>query len=67
MTAKRYHKLLYALMQKIHQEDPLKNHVKWGSVLRAVGLSTPIEPPGKHNSYAEAWESLRTIREEYGM
>lgn len=66
MTAKRYHKLFYALMQKIHQEDPLKNFVKWGGVLQATKTADPFEK-GVHKSYAEAWESLRSIREEYGM
>ena len=71
MTRKRYVKLGYALMQKIN-----KQHIEvcgcsaeqWGKVLagiKKVKFGTEREP--KFKSYAEAWESLKPVRQLYGM
>lgn len=71
MTRKRYIKLGYALMQEIN-----KKHIEvcgcssehWGKVLvsiQRVKYGTKQEPQFK--SYAEAWESLKPIRQQYGM
>ncbi len=71
MTRQRYIKLLYALMQRINQKHievfgtPAEN---WGKVLKGTlrikyrSTQNPIV-----TSYAEAWEMLKPIREQYGM
>ena len=62
MTRKRYIKLVYALMQKIGQAMPV---AEMGMLLRGVQR---IEWKNvKCNSYADAWESLKSIRSQYGM
>ena len=71
MTRKRYVKLVYALMQEINKE-----HIKvcgksadaWGRCVKSVQrikYGTAATP--KLTTYAEAWESLKPIREQYGM
>lgn len=71
MTRQRYIKLFYALMQRINQKniELLGTSAKdWGKVLKgvqAVKFGTKQAPHGK--SYAEAWESLKPVREAYGM
>lgn len=71
MTRQRYIKLLYALMQRINQKhievfgNPAEN---WGTVLKCtlnVKYRSAQEPIV--TSYAEAWEILKPLREQYGM
>jgi hypothetical protein len=63
MTKKRYKKLMYALMQKAHG-----GFIKFqyaGCIFKSV---QKIEFKDiKFNSYAEAWDSLKNIRNLYGM
>ena len=71
MTRKRYIKLGYALMQKINTksiEMSGRSAQGWGKVLANVQKIRygTIRAPG-FASYAEAWESLKPIREQYGM
>ena len=62
MTKKRYIKLVYALMQRMHQEHPIASV---GLLFKGV---QKIEFKNvKYNSYADAWESLKSIRSQYGM
>ena len=62
MTKKRYIKLVYALMQKMGQETPI---AEMGILLKGVQR---IEFKNcSYNSYADAWESLKSIRNQYGM
>lgn len=66
MTRKRYIKLLYALSQKIHTEGRRAKH--WGKVLKAtqhIKYGTERQP--MYKSYAEAWEGLKDLRQQYGM
>ena len=71
MTRKRYIKLGYALMQKINAksiEMSGRSAQGWGKVLanvQKIRYGTILAP--KFKSYAEAWESLKPIREQYGM
>lgn len=71
MTKKRYRKLCYALMQKINQkhiEVCGKGSDNWGKVLKGVlKLEFKNIDQTKFSSYAEAWESIKPIREQYGM
>lgn len=71
MTRKRYVKLVYALMQEINKDHIRlcgKSADNWGRCLKSVqrikygSAATP-----KLTNYAEAWESLKTIREQCGM
>ena len=67
MTRKRYIKLAYALMQKIHQAGGCRAE-GWGKVLKGVSrvkYGTAQSP--KTESYAEAWATIKSIREQYGM
>ena len=62
MTRKRYIKMIYALMQHIHSETPIAMQ---GLLLKGV---QKIEFKNcTYNSYADAWESLKSIRNQYGM
>lgn len=71
MTRKRYQKLVYALLQEINKEHTKlcgKSAGKWGRCLKSVQrikYGSPDTP--KLTNYAEAWESLKPIRELYGM
>ena len=71
MTRKRYIKLGYALMAKInkkHIDICGKGSDDWGKVLKnvqTIKFNTDHAP--KTSSYKEAWESIKTIREQYGM
>lgn len=71
MTKKRYQKLLYALMQKTNQEYIKvfgKGVDNWGKVLKSVPkIKFANMDQAKVHSYAEAWESLKPIRNQYGM
>jgi hypothetical protein len=71
MTRKRYIKLFYALMQKINAEHIRvcgKPADEWGKVLRGVRrIKFGADWTPETTSYAEAWENLRTIRQQYGM
>ena len=62
MTKKRYIKLCYALMQKIGREMPI---AKMGILLK--GVQRIDFKNITYSSYAEAWESLKSIRSQYGM
>ena len=71
MTRKRYIKLFYALAQKINQA-----HINacgrpapgWGKALKAVTtIKFGTDRAPEFNSYAEAWESIKPIRQQYGM
>lgn len=67
MTRKRYIKLAYALMQKIHQAGGCKAE-GWGTVLKGVSrVKYGTKQFPKTQSYAEAWESIKSIRVQYGM
>lgn len=57
MTAKRYRKLLGALISKIMQGNDGA-----GQCIRAARCARPPE-----KTYSEAWEGLKQIRKEYGM
>ena len=71
MTRKRYVKLVYALMQEINKDytkmcgTGMEN---WGRVLKSVqrikyrSAATP-----QLTNYAEAWDSLASIRKQFGM
>lgn len=71
MTRKRYIKLAYALMQRINADHIKvcgKSADNWGKVLanvQKVKYGTKQAP--KFNSYAEAWEYILPIRQQYGM
>lgn len=71
MNRKRFRKLGYALMQRINTTHiaVYGNGVgDWGTVLKGaqkVGFGTKQAP--KYSSYAEAWESIKPIREQYGL
>lgn len=70
MTKKRYRKLAYALMQKIqakHIEVCGKSADNWGKVLKGVSKVEFKAIDLKFKSYEEAWESIKPIREQYGM
>lgn len=58
MTAKRYRKLGYALMSKI-----MVGSKDAGKVLKAMRKAKP----NNGLTYAQAWEYLKPIREQYGM
>lgn len=62
MTKKRYHKLFRALMTKM-----MSGYPSAGRCIRAAATADPINNGGKFKSYAEAWESLKPIRDDYGM
>ena len=67
MTSKRYRKLGYALMQKIHQKDITVCGTSatpgWGKVLKGIKKAKPLNGV----PYAQAWESIKDIRAQYGM
>ena len=70
MTKKRYKKLGYALMQRInttHIEIYGKGVDGWGKVLKGVQRVGFRKLDPRFNSYDEAWESIKPIREQYGM
>jgi hypothetical protein len=71
MTRKRYIKLGYALMQKInvvHIQATGERAKDWGKVLRHVRtVKFGSKNAPNTNSYAEAWERVKSIRELYGM
>lgn len=63
MTKKRFNKLFRALMTKMMTGYPTA-----GRCIRAAATADPIHKEGaKFKSYAEAWESLKPIRDDYGM
>lgn len=71
MTKKRYKKLMYALMQRANEGHKFPYGIRntyfrhAGTLFKAV---QKIEFKDiKFNSYAEAWESLKDIRSQYGM
>lgn len=65
MTRKRYVKLLYALMQKMHQAHNFEKAGRTFNATLKVGFKCTNSPEVK--SYAEAWEILKPIRKQYGM
>lgn len=73
MTKKRYIKLLYALMQKMHLEHTETcsrsfGKEKWGRVLKSALNAKPFPNSYRIKSYQEIWEdTLADIRERYGM
>lgn len=71
MTRKRYVKLVYALMQEVNKEY-IKTFGKgadnWGRCLKSVQrIKYGSKATPKLTSYAEAWESLKPLRDQYGM
>ena len=70
MTRKRYIKLGYALMQKINQKH-IDIHGtgidNWGKVLKGIQYLEFERIDPKFKSYAEAWDSIKPIRNQYGM
>lgn len=70
MTKKRYHKLFYALMQRInirHIEVYGKGVDNWGGVLKAAATVNPFPNSLGFTSYKEIWENLMPTRQQYGM
>lgn len=71
MTRKRYIKLGYALMAKInktHIDIYGKGYENWGKVFKNVSkIKFNTDHAPKTNSYKEAWETIKPIREQYGM
>ncbi len=71
MTRKRYIKLGYALMQRINEDHikacgtSIENMGKILAATRRIKYGTERAP--KFNSYAEAWEYIAPIRQQYGM
>lgn len=65
MTRKRYIKLVYALMTKFNEGNKIAS---MGTLLKGVQkLEFKNMDQTKLHSYSEAWESLKTIRNQYGM
>lgn len=71
MTRKRFRKLGYALMQRINTAHIAiygKGCDGWGTVLKGVQkVSFGTKQAPNCSSYAEAWESIKPIREQYGL
>ena len=70
MTRKRYRKLGYALMQKINSQHIAiygTGYDDWKRVLKGIQRVSFINIDPKFKSYADAWESIKPIREQYGM
>lgn len=70
MTRKRYIKLCYALMQKINQEyiKTFGEGAKgWNTVLKGIKKIEYKNIDSKYKSYTDAWDSLESIRKQYGM
>ena len=71
MTKNRYRKLVYALMQKCNQDYiKMTGHTvsKCGRALKGcLRLEFANMDKTKVNSYAEAWECLKPLREQFGM
>ena len=71
MTKKRYRKLVYALMQKIHKDCMEKTGTHAENIGRALMGCLRLEYKNmdhtKVSSYAEAWEMLKFLREPNNM
>lgn len=71
MTKKRYRKMIYALMQKINKDCIEKTGYPAVKVGRALKGCLRIEftnmDKTKVSSYAEAWETLKPLRESVKM
>ena len=71
MTRKRYIKLGYALMQRINAGCIKASGTSMddmGKILANVQrIKYGTERAPKFNSYAEAWEYILPIRQQYGM
>ncbi len=71
MTRKRYIKLLYALAQRMNQKhiEVCGYAIKdWGKALKSVqNIKFRTVHSPLISSYKEAWELLKSIREQYGM